>query len=87
MFLHAAMGGVLLHGVLAGVRGVSVGGQVACLQLFLLCGFVLLGGMVAGVVLGVVVADHLIHVFGGGAAGGGRVEVRTAARAHGVLRS
>ena len=59
MVVHAALGGVLLHGVLAGVRGVSVGGQVARLHRFLLCGFDLLEGVVAGVVLGVVVAVHL----------------------------
>ena len=90
LVVHAVQGGVLLHGVLAGVRGVGVGGQVARPHLFLLCGFVLLcvlGGVVAGVALGGVVAVHLLHVFGGGAAGVGRVEVRTAARAHGVLRS
>ena len=86
---HTALGGVLLGG-LAGVRGVGVGGQVARLHLFLLCGFVLLhvlGGGVAGGVLGGIVALHLLHVLGGGAAGGGLIAVRTAARAHGVLRS
>ena len=38
-------------------------------------------------VLGGVVARHLLLVLGGGVAGGGRVVVRTAARAHGALRS
>ena len=74
----------------AGVRGVGVGGQVARRHPFLLCGFVLLrvlGGVVAGVLLGGVVAVHLLHVLGGGAAGGGHVVVRTASRASGVLRS
>ena len=37
--VHAVQGVVLLHGVLAGVRGVGVGGQGARLPLFLLCGF------------------------------------------------
>jgi hypothetical protein len=72
--VHARLGGVLLHGGMAGVWGVG---------LFLLCEFVLLrvlGGVVAGVVIGGVVALHLLRVLGGGA-------VRTAARAHGVLRS
>ena len=79
-----------------------LGGQGACLHHFLLCGFAglhcvrggwlagLLGDLgsgVAGGVLGGVVALHLLCVLGGGVAGGGRVVVRTAARAHGVLRS
>ena len=38
-------------------------------------------------VLGVVVARLVLLVHGGGVAGGGRVVVRTAARAHGALRS
>ena len=46
-----------------------------------------LGDGFAGGVLGGVVALHLLRVLGGGVAGGGRVVVRTAARAHGVLRS
>ena len=46
-----------------------------------------LGGVVAGVALGGVVAVHLLHVLGGGAAGGGLVVVRTASGASGVLRS
>ena len=68
----------------------GVGGQGARLHLFLLCGFVLLhvlGGGVAGGVLGGVVALHLLHVLGSVAAGGGRITVCTAARARGVLRS
>jgi hypothetical protein len=47
----------------------------------------MLGGVVAGVALGGVVAVHLLHVLGGGAAGGGLVVVRTASGASGVLRS
>ena len=42
LVVHAVQGVVLLHGVLgvlAGVRGVGVGGQGARLPLFLLCGF------------------------------------------------
>jgi hypothetical protein len=84
LVVHAAQGGVLLHGVLAGVRCVGVGGQGARLHMFLLCGFVLLR-VLGGVVIGGVVADHLLHVLGGVTAGGGRVVVRTAARACGVL--
>ena len=37
--------------------------------------------------IGGVVARRLLLVLGGGVAGGGRVVVRTAAQAHGVLRS
>ena len=47
----------------------------------------MLGGVVAGVVLGGLVALHVLRVLGGGVAGGGRVVVRTASRASGVLRS
>ena len=79
-----------------------LGGQGACLHHFLLCGFAGLhcvrGGWLAGFLgelgsgvdggaLGGVVALHLLRVLGGGVAGGGRVVVRTAARARGVLRS
>jgi hypothetical protein len=46
-----------------------------------------LGGQVAGVVLGGVVALCVLRVLGGGVAGGGRVVVRTASLARGVLRS
>ena len=84
---HAALGGVLLLG---GPAGVCVGGLVACLLLFQLCEFGLnhvLGGVVAGEVLGCLVALHLLHVHGGGAAGGGHVSVRISAQARGVLRS
>ena len=84
---HAALGGVLLLG---GPAGVGVGGLVARLLLFQLCEFGLhrvLGGVVAGVVLGGVVALHVLRVLGGGVAGGGRVVIRTASRARGVLRS
>ena len=46
-----------------------------------------LGNGVDGGVLDGVVALHLFHVLGVGNAGGGRVVVRTASRASGVLRS
>ena len=62
---------------------------MASLLLIRLCELALhcvLGGVAAGVVLGGVVALHLLHVPGGGAAGVGRVVVRTASRASGVLR-
>ena len=59
------------------------GGGGACLRHdLLLC---ILAGLLE--VLGVVVALHLLHVLGGGAAGGGRVSFRIASRARGVLRS
>ena len=45
-----------------------------------------LGNGVDGGVLDGVVALHLLHVLGGGVAGGGRVVIRTASRACGVLR-
>ena len=100
--LYAVLGGVLLHVGPAGVQGVGVGDQGARLHLFLLGGFgrchCVRGGGLAGFLgelgsgvdggfLGGVVALHLLCVHGGGFAGGGRVIVRNAARAHGVLRS
>ena len=45
-----------------------------------------LGGVAALVVLGGVVALHLLDVPGGGTAGVGRVAVRTTSRVSGVLR-
>ena len=74
----------------AGSPNCRAGGLVARLLLFQLCEFGLnhvLGGVVAGEVLGCLVALHLLHVHGGGAAGGGHVSVRISAQARGVLRS
>jgi hypothetical protein len=102
LVVHAVLIGVLLHGGPAGVQGVGGGGQGARLHHFLswvFAGFhCVRGGGRAGFlgelgngfaegVLGGVVALHLLHVLGGGIAGGVRIIVRTVSRAHGVLGS
>jgi hypothetical protein len=65
-----------------GGAGIGGGGGARRLRYFLLCG---LAGLLE--VLGGVVARHLLHVLGGGVAGGVRAIDRTVARAHGVLGS
>ena len=79
-------GGGVLAGLLvvAGLGGAAVGGggRARLLRHFLLC---VLAGLLE--VLAGVGARHLLCVLQGGAAGGGRVAVRIAARACGVPRS
>ena len=65
-----------------GGDGVGGGGGARRLRHFLLC---VLAGLLE--VLGGVVAHHLLHVLGGGVAGGVSAVVHTVARAHGVLGS
>ena len=60
----------------------GLGGGARRLHRFLPC---VLAGLL--VVLGGVGARHLLHVLGGGVAGGGYAVVCTVARAHGVLGS
>ena len=65
-----------------GGAGVGGGGRARRLRVFLLC---VSAGLLE--VLDDVVARHLLHVLGGGVAGGVRAIDRTVARAHGVLGS
>ena len=64
------------------MAGGSIGGEAFRFHRFLLC---VLAGLLE--VLGGVVALHLLHVLGGGVAGGVRAVVHIAAKGHCVLGS